>query len=144
MSGAWLNRAAALAIFGGVEYVAELLMPLAPRNEFYYAFCVIFNLAEIVLCISILDAGQLSLDLVRLALIQAILQVMGYAIYEARIPVGIYNYSIHFTVIVTFIRIFLWWMDGEPSSDSNRDISDSGTRLDGRDSNPVSQRTKAS
>ena len=126
----WKERLKAFLLIGGIEVASSFLLPFAPRNDLYYAFCAAFNALTMIALIGYFEFTVFSFDLFKLTVVQVFFQLMGWVIYQTRLPVEIYNYSIHIIVLLTFLRILLVGAnDGYYTSPANRCLSALGFSL---------------
>ena len=104
--GNWRERWDAFFILASIEYISWLVLPIAPRNDFYYAACGTFN---IIALSAFLDFKKtpLSVDLVILTYMQIFLQFAGFVRYTLYFSEEVYNRSIHSIVVISFLRILM-------------------------------------
>jgi hypothetical protein len=98
-------RLSALFFISAVEVAAYFCMPLAPRNEFYYAIAGGFNFLTLMLITTIKNT-RLKIDLMRLTCAQLTIQFVGWAMYSLYMPAHFYNWGIYAMVGITYLRIF--------------------------------------
>lgn len=102
------QRILALLMILMTEYIASVICPLAPRNQWYYPIASVFNIMTLSFLLSFIPT-KLIVDLVKLTAIQFCLQGLGWALYALHFhPTAlIYNWSIRIIVLVTFLRLFI-------------------------------------
>jgi hypothetical protein len=72
----------------------------------YYVMAGVFSFLSVKF-ISRVGSDQLVIDVLLLALIMLASQIGGLIIYHARLPVGIYNYTILIILALQILRLFL-------------------------------------
>lgn len=102
--GNWRQRWECFFALAFIEFIAWLVLPFAPKNDFYFAICATFNILALLMILS-LKKTRLVADLATLTYLQILLQFMGWLRYILYLDPDVYNMSIHSVVPITFIRI---------------------------------------
>lgn len=112
----WEARIFALFLITATEFVAQLVLPFAPRNDLYFVICGTINLGGLLL-LTVTESRQFMVDLTKLTFLQLCLQFLGWCLYCAYSTAHFYNWSIHIVVAATYLRILWPWDDAATNTD---------------------------
>lgn len=101
-----LNRIKLAAILISFEIVSYLVLSIAPRTDVYYIVAGAFSFL-ILPVIAKVGSDQLVLDLLKLALIVLIFQLIGFLFYHFELPIKVYNWTIYILLAAQFLRLLI-------------------------------------
>lgn len=88
------------------EIVSYLVLSIAPRTDVY---CIVAGAFSFLIIPAIAKVGsdQLVVDMIKLALIVLIVQLIGLLIYHFYLNGEVYNWAIHILLALQFLRLLI-------------------------------------